>query len=124
MDKYLNSKESIDLLNFFGLKLPCEYKYKSLEEFQKAFDKGMDETANLKKNIKDVANYEKDSLTGLILAFPKAGENSREKTKELIREYNIMQIFINNMGQLRNYKKNNRNWYYPLQQPSTTYSQT
>ena len=65
----------------------------------------MDETANLKKNIKDVANYEKDSLTGLILAFPKAGENSREKTKELIREYNIMQIFINSMGQLRNYKK-------------------
>ena len=39
MDKYLNNKESIDLLNFFGLKLPCEYKYKSLEEFQKAFDK-------------------------------------------------------------------------------------
>ena len=105
MDKYLNNKESIDLLNFFGLKLPCEYKYKSLEESQNAFDKGMDGTANLKKNIKDVANYEKDSLTGLILAFPKAGENSREKTKELIREYNIMQIFINNMGQLRNYKK-------------------
>ena len=52
MDKYLNNKESIDLLNFFGLKLPCECKYKSLEEFQKAFDKGMDETANLKKNIK------------------------------------------------------------------------
>ena len=105
MNKHLNNKESIDLLNFFGLKLPSEYKYKSLEEFQKAFDKGMDETANLKKNIKDVTNYEKDSLTGLILAFPKAGENAREKTKELIREYNIMQTFINNMGQLRNYKK-------------------
>ena len=52
MDKYLNNKESIDLLNFFGLKLPSEYKYKSLEEFQKAFDKGMDETANLKKILK------------------------------------------------------------------------
>ena len=28
-----------------------------------------------------------------------------KKTKELIREHNIMQIFINNMGQLRNYKE-------------------
>ena len=60
---------------------------------------------NIKKSIKDVANYKKDTLTGLILAFPKAGDNAREKTKELIKEYNIMQIFINNMGQLRNYKK-------------------
>ena len=105
MDKYLNNKESIDLLNFYGLKLPSEYKDKSLEEFQEAFDKGMDEAANYKKSIKDVANYQKDTNTGLILAFPKAGKNAREKTKELIKEYNIMQIFINNMGQLRNYKK-------------------
>ena len=105
IDKYLNNKESIDLLNFYGLKLPSTYKDKSLEEFQKAFDKGIDETANIKKSIKDVANYKKDSLTGLILAFPKAGENAREKTKELIGDYNIMQIFINNMRELRNYKK-------------------
>ena len=101
MDKYLNNKESIDLLNFYGLKLPSEYKDKSLEEFQEAFDKGMDEAANYKKSIKDVTNYQKDTNTGLILAFPKAGKNAREKTKELIKEYNIMQIFINNMGQLR-----------------------
>ena len=105
MDKYLNNKESIDLLNFYSLKLPSEYKDKSLEEFQKAFDKGMDVAANLKKPIKDVVIYEKDSITGLILAFPKAGENAREKTKELIGDYNIMQIFINNMGQLRSYKQ-------------------
>ena len=25
MDKYLNNKESVDLLNFYGLKLPREY---------------------------------------------------------------------------------------------------
>ena len=50
IDKYLNNKESIDLLNFYGLKLPSEYKDKSLEELQKAFEKGMIETANLKKN--------------------------------------------------------------------------
>ena len=105
MDKHLNYTETIELLNFYGLKLPSEYKDKSMEEFQKAFDKGMDETANLKKSIKNVAYYKKDSNTGLILAFEKAGENAAQKTKDLIREYNIMQIFINNMGQLRNCKK-------------------
>ena len=105
MDKYLNNKESIDLLNFYGLKLPSEYKGKSLEELQKAFKKGMEETANLKKSIKNVAEYKRDTLTGLILAFPIKGEQAKDKSKELIKQYNIMQIFINNMGQLRNYKK-------------------
>ena len=105
MDKYLNNKESINLLNFYGLKLPSEYKDKSLEELQKAFNKGMEETTNLKKSIKNVADYKKDTLTGLILAFPMKGKQAKDKSKELIKEYNIMQIFINNMGQLRNYKK-------------------
>ena len=59
MDKYLNNRESIDLLNFYGLKLPSEYKDKSLEELQKAFEKGMIETANVKKLIKNVAGYKK-----------------------------------------------------------------
>ena len=105
MDKYLNNKESIDLLNFYGLKLPSEYKGKSLEELQKAFKKGMEETANLKKSIKNVAEYKTDTLTGLILVFPIKGEQAKDRSKELIKQYNIMQIFINNMGQLRNYKK-------------------
>ena len=105
MDKYLNNKESVDLLNFYGLKRPSEYKDKSLEEFQEAFDKGLDEVARYKKFIKDVAKYKKDSNTGFVLAFPKAGENAREKTKELIKEHNILQIFINNMREIRNYKQ-------------------
>ena len=83
MDKYLNNKESVDLLNFYGLKLPSKYKGKSLEEFQEAFDGGLNITAEYKKNIKDVAKYKKDSLTGMVLAFPKAKENAKEKTKKL-----------------------------------------
>ena len=105
MDKFLNNKESIDLLNFYGLKLPSKYKDSSLGELQKAFEKGMEETANLKKSIKNVAEYKKDTLTGLILARPIKGQQAKEKTKEVIKDYNVMQIFINNMGQLRNYKK-------------------
>ena len=105
MDKYLSNKETVDLLNFYGLKLPSKYKDKSLEEFQEAVDKGLNASANYKKSIKDVAKYKKDSNTGMVLAFPKAGENAREKTKELIKEHNIFQIFINNMREIRNYKQ-------------------
>ena len=39
MDKYLNNKESVDLLNFYSLKLPSTYKDKSLEEFEGALIK-------------------------------------------------------------------------------------
>ena len=59
----------------------------------------------LKKIIKNVAEYKKDALTGLVLAFPIKGDQAKDKSKELIREHNIMQIFINNIGQLKNYKK-------------------
>ena len=53
MDKYLNNKESIDLLNFYGLKLPSKYKDSSSDELQKAFDKGMEETSNLLKMLQN-----------------------------------------------------------------------
>ena len=36
IDKNLMNKESIDLLNFLSLKLPSEYKDKSLRELNKA----------------------------------------------------------------------------------------
>ena len=75
-----------------------------MEELQKAFEKGMEETSNLKKSIKNVAEYKKDTLTGLVLAFPIKGDQAKDKSKELIRKHNIMHIFINNMGQLRKYK--------------------
>ena len=51
MDKYLFNKETVKLLDNFGLKLPSGYRNKSMEEFQKAFDKGMEVAANLKKSI-------------------------------------------------------------------------
>ena len=105
MDKYLNNKESIDLLNFYDLKKPSEYKDSSLEEFQEAFNKGLNEAAKYKKIIKDVAIYENDPNTGFVLAVPKARGNAREKTKELIKEHNILQIFTNNMREIRNYKQ-------------------
>ena len=53
MDKYLNNKETVDLLNFYNLKLPSKYKDKSLEEFQEAFDKAFDmRQLDIKKLLK------------------------------------------------------------------------
>ena len=72
MDKYLNNKETVDLLNFYGLKLPIEYKDKSLEEFQEAFDKGLNATANYKKSIKDVR---------YVFSFSKSWRKCKRKNK-------------------------------------------
>ena len=55
-----------------------------MEEFQKAFDKGMEKTAELKENIKNVAYYDKDSITGLILAFPSSGESAKPTSKKML----------------------------------------
>ena len=59
----------------------------------------------LKNLLKMLQKYKKDADTGLILAHPIKGQQAKEKTKESIKDYNTMQIFINNMGQFRNYKK-------------------
>ena len=48
IDKNLMNKESIDLLNFYSLKLPSEYKDKSLRELNKALKKSQKESSKLK----------------------------------------------------------------------------
>ena len=105
MDKYLNNKVNIGLLNFYGLKLPSEYRNKSIEEFQEAFDKGMEAAANLKRKIKNVAYYKKDTDAGILRAYANKGDSAQPTSKKNIEDFNTMQIFVNNMRQLRNYKK-------------------
>ena len=68
VDKYLNNKASIDMLNSYKLKLPSKYKDKSMTDFQKAFNKGMKAKAKLKDDIKNFAKYEVDSDTGILRA--------------------------------------------------------
>ena len=103
MDRYLLNKDSIDILKSYGFDLPSKYKDLSLTEFEKVLDKGLDETSTLKEKIKLVADYHKDSFTSYLLAYPK-NINAQEKTKENIKKYNIMQIFINNMNKLKEFK--------------------
>ena len=63
MNKHLTNKKTVEILDNFGLKLPIEYRNKSMEELQEAFVKGMEVAANLKRKIKNVAKYEKDTDT-------------------------------------------------------------
>ena len=103
MDKYLNNKESKDLLDFYSLKKPSYYKDKSLKELQEASKKSTDILSRLKNDIKGTADYNYDSIPGTAIAFPKSGE-AKQKTKEIIKEYNIMEIYVYNLNQLRLFK--------------------
>ena len=105
MDKNLNYGYATDLLKFYDLKLPSYYKDVSKKEFHEAFDKGMKELKILRKSIRNVAKYDINTNTGLIEAVALHGENAIPTSKELIKQHNIMQIFINNMDKLRDYKE-------------------
>ena len=82
MNKHLINKKIVELLNNFGLKLPSEYRNKSMEEFQEAFVKGMEVAANLKRKIKNVAKYEQDTDTGILRAYADKGDSAHPTSKK------------------------------------------
>ena len=55
--------------------------------------------------MKNVANYNYKSLPGRAIAYPKKGEKEKEKTKQEIKEHNIMEIYNYNLNQLRTVKE-------------------
>ena len=57
MDKYLNNKGDIDILESYKLKLPSYYRNASIEKFQKAYERGMKVALDLKNKIRNVAIY-------------------------------------------------------------------
>ena len=61
---------SLELLRSYNFGLPSTYKDVSLKEFQKALDKGLELEADLESKIKNTARFAKDSLSGLVLAYP------------------------------------------------------
>ena len=82
MNKYLTNKKTVEILDNFGLKLPSQYRNKSMEEFQEAFDKGMEVAVNLKRKIKNVAKYEKDTDTGILKAYADKGDSVNPTSKK------------------------------------------
>ena len=102
IDKNLMNKESIDLLNFLGLKLPSEYKDKSLRELNKALKESQKISSKLKDKLKHVVKY--DHFEGKSIAYPK-NKNPSKITLEHIAEHNIMEIYNYNLNLLREFKK-------------------
>ena len=104
MDKFLNNLESLEILRSYNLGLPSTYKDVSIKEIQKALDKGLEVEADLESKIKNTARFAKDSLAGLVLAYPDK-KGAFPETLKKIQNYNIIKYFNNNMGKLRNYKQ-------------------
>ena len=75
-----------------------------MKEIEEAFKKSTEILSRLKNDIKGVADCNYDSIPGMAIAYPKRGE-PKEKTKEIIREHNIMEIYNYNLNQLRTFKE-------------------
>ena len=101
IDKNLMNKDSIDTLNFLGLKLPSEYKEKSLSDLDKALKKSQIELNRYKDKFKNVAKF--DYFEGKRIAYPK-NKNPTKTTLENIAEHNILENYNYNLNLLREYK--------------------
>ena len=101
-DKNLINKETTDLLYFYDLKLPSEYKDKSLKELQEALQKSQKISSTYKDEIKNVAKY--NYFEGKSIAYPK---NKSPSTKTLVNiaEHNILENYNYNLNQLREFKE-------------------
>ena len=102
IDKNLLNKESIDLLNFNSLKLPSEYKDKSLRELNKALEKSQQISSRLKDRLKYVAKY--NHFEGKSIAYPK-NKNPSKTTLQNIAEHNVLENYNYNLNLLREYKE-------------------
>ena len=101
IDKNLMNKDSIDTLNFLGLKLPSEYKEKSLSDLDKALKKSQRELSRYKDKLKNVAKF--DYFEGKRIAYPK-NKNPTKTTLENIADHNILEKYNYNLNLLREYK--------------------
>ena len=102
IDKNLKSKETTELLFFYGLELPSEYKDKSLKELQETLKKSQKISSQLKDKIKNIAKY--NHFEGKSIAYAK-NKNPNKTTLENIAERNIMEIYNYNLNLLREYKE-------------------
>ena len=104
MDKLLND-DDIERLEFYSLEAPSAYKDVSLEELQKALDKGNKEVENLRKGFKTKAEYETNKDTGLLEAKATAKIRPDPRVLELIDDYNTLEKFNDIMRKLKEYKE-------------------
>ena len=104
MDENLMNKETTDLLHFYNLELPSEYKDKSFEEAQEAYKKSKRISSKLKEKFKNVADFDYIIEPGKKMAYPKR-KSPKPRTINLIAKHNILEFYNYNLNLLREFKE-------------------
>ena len=118
LDRYLNSKESQDILKLNEYhKLPSEYFKEDVSSIDKVIFDVNEDLEELSTRLKNTANFVRDK-DGFNLAQPKS-KKPRENTLDLINKYNVLSIYATNLSNLKYYKtKSGSGMFYfnnPLQ---------
>ena len=103
LDRYLNSKESQDILKTNEYhKLPSEYFKEDVSTINKVIDDVNEDLEDLSARLKNTADFVRDA-NGYVLAQPKS-KKPREETLDYIKNYNILSIYATNLSNLKYYK--------------------
>ena len=103
LDRYLNSKESQDILKINEYyKLPSEYFKEDVSTINKVIDDVKEDLEYLNPKLKNTADFVRDS-NGYVLAQPKS-KKPRTETLDYIKNYNILSIYATNLSNLKYYK--------------------
>ena len=103
LDRYLNSKESQDILKTNEYyKLPSEYFKEDVSTINKVIDDVNEDLEELSARLKNTADFVRDA-NGYVLAQPKS-KKPREETLDYIKNYNILSIYATNLSNLKYYK--------------------
>ena len=98
----MRSKQAMDLLSFLSLILPSELMNKSVSKIRQNLEKAEFEIGIYKNSLINRAIYKKED--GKTLAYTK-NENPHPKTIESIEGYNILERYIHNLNQLREFRE-------------------
>ena len=102
LDRGLRNKQAMDLLSFLSLILPSELMNNSVSKIRQNLEKAEFEIGIYKNSLMNRAIYKKED--GKTLAYAK-NENPSPKTIESIEEHNILERYIHNLNQLREFRE-------------------
>ena len=102
LDRGLRNKQAMDLLSFLTLILPSELMNKSIRKIKQNLEKAEFEIGIYKNSLINRAIYNKED--GKTLAYSK-NKNPRPETIESIEEHNILERYIHNLNQLREFRE-------------------
>ena len=103
LDRYLNSKESQDILKTNEYhKLPSEYFKEDVSTINKVIDDVNEDLEDLSARLKNTGDFVRDA-NGYVFAQPKS-KKPREETLDYIKNFNILSIYATNISNLKYYK--------------------